>query len=129
MQCTVLAAYNSRNRVIRAKDGTIHLSWGALGLSMPQGEFVGFVHLVTEAAGCALRCGELARGSWGRVAKCSMGQITLSHGTLTLWFSPEEFRVFCRLLVKAGQQLADAKPLPTLGLPWVPPNGGDFGIN
>jgi hypothetical protein len=59
-----------------------------------------------------------------------MGQITLSNGNLTVWFSPEEFREFCRLIAKAGQQLADAEPLPTLGLPWVPPDGGAFfGVN
>lgn len=96
---------------------------------MSQGEFVNFVGLVTEAAECALRHGELARKPCGRVAKCPMGQIMLSHGNLTLWFSPEEFREFRRLIVKARQQLADAEPLATLGLPWVPPDGGAFGIN
>jgi hypothetical protein len=125
----MLAAYNSRSCVTRGKDGTIHLSWGTLGVAMSQGEFIGLVRLITEAAECSLRCGQLARGSCGRVVKCSMGQISLSHGNLTLWFSPEEFQEFCHLIVKARQQLTDAKPLPTLGLPWVPPHGGAFDIN
>ncbi len=50
-----------------------------------------------------------------------MGQIMLSHDNLTLWFSPEEFEEFYRLIATARQQLADAAPLPSLGTPWMPP--------
>ena len=54
----------------------------------------------------------------------SDGQIMLSHGSLILWFSPEEFEEFCRLGATARQQLADAAPLPPLGLPWKLPHQG-----
>ena len=116
----VLAAYDVRRRVTRSADGTIHLCWGALSVGMRQGEFVDFTGLVTEAVECAARCGELARGCRGRVFRCSMGQIMLTHGDLTLWFSPEEFEELFRLAIRARQRLADAEPLPALGLPWAP---------
>ena len=77
-------------------------------MRMTQGEFVSFVRLVTEAVVCPARCGELASGSCGRVARCSMGQIMLSYDRLTLWFSPEEFEEFCRLIIEARQRLAEA---------------------
>lgn len=128
-QDKVLAAYNSRSRVIRGGDGTIHLFWEALSVRMVQDEFLGFARLVTEAPECPVRCGELARGSCGRAVKCSMGQIMVSHGNLTLWFSPEEFCEFRRLIVGARQQLADAEPLPTLGTRWTPPNQEFFSPN
>jgi hypothetical protein len=116
----VLAAYDVRRRITRGADGTIHLCWGPMSVGMGQGEFVDFAGLVTEAAECAARCGELARGCRGRVFRCSMGQIMLTHGTLTLWFSPEEFEELCRLAARARQRLADAEPLPALGVAWHP---------
>lgn len=87
---------------------------------MSQGEFVDFAGLVTEAVGCAARCGELALGCSGRVFRCSMGQILLSHGNLTLWFSPDEFERLHGLVSRARQRIADAEPLPRLGIPWAP---------
>ena len=128
-RATVLAAYNSRSRVTRGDDGAIRLFWGMMSLAMDGAEFLGFAGMVAEAAGCAVRCGELARGSCGRVALCSMGQIKLSHGSLTLWFSPEEFEAFCRLVVGARRRLADCAPAPSLGLPWAPREEGFFGPN
>ena len=125
----LLAAYNSRSRVARGRDGTIHLLWGTLGMRMTQGEFVSFVRLVTEAVVCPARCGELASGSCGRVARCSMGQIMLSYDRLTLWFSPEEFEEFCQLIIEARQRLADTEPPPTLGAPWTQPQGEAFNLN
>lgn len=119
----VLAAYDVRRRVTRGGDGTIHLFWGSLSVGMGQGEFVDFAGLLTEAVECAARCGELARGCSGRVFRCSMGQIMVSRGCLTLWFSPEEFEELCRLTIRARQRLADAEPLPTLGVPWTPERG------
>lgn len=121
LPATVLASYNSRSRVVRDREGGIHLFWGSLSIRMTQSEFLGLVGLVTDAAGCPARCGELAMRSCGRAVRCPMGQIMLSHGSLTLWFSPEEFEEFRRLGVTARQQLADAAPLPSLGIPWKPP--------
>ena len=118
---TVLASYNSRSRIVRDREGAVHLFWGALSIRMTQSEFLGFAGLVTDAAGCAGRCGELATGSCGRAIRCSMGQIMLSYDNLTLWFSPEEFEEFYRLIATARQQLADVAPLPPLGAPWMPP--------
>ena len=121
---TVLASYNSRARIVRDGEGSIHLFWGALSIKMAQSEFLNFAGLVADAAECALRCGELATRSCGRAVRCAMGQIMLSHGSLTLWFSPEEFEEFYRLSATARQQLADAAPLPPLGVPWTPPRQG-----
>jgi hypothetical protein len=129
LPATVLASYNSRNRIMRDQEGGIHLFWGSLGIRMTQGEFLGLVSLVVDAAGCAARCGELAMRSCGRAIRCPMGQIMLSHGSLTLWFSPEEFEDFCRLSTTARQQLADAAPLPSLGVPWKPPCQGSATFN
>jgi hypothetical protein len=120
LPATVLASYNSRSRIVRDREGSIHLFWGALSIRMTQREFLGFVSLVADAAGCAGRCGELAMSSCGRAVRCSMGQIMVSHGNLTLWFSPEEFEEFYRLTTRARQQLADAAPLPSVGVPWTP---------
>ena len=117
---TVLASYNSRNRIVRDREGVIHLFWGALSIKMAQSEFLGFAGLVADAAGCALRCGELANRPCGRAVRCSMGQIMLSHGGLTLWFSPEEFEEFYRLSATAQQHLTDLAPLSPLGVPWTP---------
>lgn len=91
---------------------------------MAQAEFLGLVDLVSGAVGCAARCGELARGSGGRVVCCPMGQVMLSHGDLSVWFSPEEFEEFSGLVVRARRRLADAEPLPRLGLPWSPQQRG-----
>jgi hypothetical protein len=116
----VLAAYNSRSRVTRGDDGAIRLFWGMMSVEMNGAEFLNFVGLVVEAAGCGVRCGELARGSHGRVIRCSMGQIMVSHGNLTLWFSPEEFEEIAGLAILARQKLADSAPAPRLGIPWEP---------
>lgn len=115
-----MAAYGVRRRVTRGEGGEIHLFWDALSLRMGLGEFVDFAGLVTEAVNCPLRCGELARGRRGRVARCSMGQISVSQGNLTLWFSPEEFEELQRLTDMARQRLADAEPVSSLGVPWIP---------
>jgi len=126
---TVLASYNSRSRVVRDREGHIHLFWEALSIRMTQGEFLGFAGLVTDAAGCAVRCGELATCPCGRAVRCSMGQIMVSHGSLTLWFSPEEFDEFYRLIVTARQHLADAAPLPQLGVSWTLLGQGAASLN
>ena len=125
----LLAAYNSRRRVTRDRHGTIHLLWGTLGVRMPQGEFMSLARLVRQAVVCPARCGERALGSCGRVTRCSMGQIMLSYDTVTLWFFPEEFEEFCRLIIEARQRLADAEPPPTLGIPWTQPQGEVFDPN
>jgi hypothetical protein len=113
----VLAAYSSRSRVTRDRDGTIHLLWESLGLRMNQGEFVELAATMKEAHRCPVRCGELARGCHGQAVRCPMGQIMLSHDRLTLWFSPEEFDQCCKLVDMALKRLADAEPLPALGKP------------
>lgn len=129
LSATVLASYNSRSRIVRDREGSIHLFWKSLGIRMTQAEFLGLVGLVKDAAGCAARCGELAMRPCGRAVRCSMGQIMLSHGSFTLWFSPEEFEEFCRLGTTARQQLADVAPLPPLGLPWKLPQQGSQTLN
>ncbi len=116
----VLASYNSRARIVRDREGNIHIFWGTLSIRLAQSEFLGFADLVADAAGCAIRCGELAARCCGRAVRRSMGQIMLSHGSLTLWFSPEEFEDFCQLVATARQQLADAAPPSPLGVPWMP---------
>ena len=122
LSTTVLASYNSRSRIVRDREGGIHLFWKSVGIRMNQDEFLALVGLMKDAAECAVRCGELAMRPYGRAVRCSMGQIMLSYSSLTLWFSPEEFEEFCRLGTKARQQLADVAPLPSLGLPWNPPH-------
>lgn len=119
-RATVLAAYNSRSGIRRDAEGMVHLSWGTLSLRMTQAEFLELVGLVVEAGGCAARCGELTRSSGGKIVCCPMGQVMLSRGDLSIWFSPEEFEEFSGLVVRARQRLADAEPLPRLGLPWTP---------
>lgn len=119
----VLAAYGVRRRITCGKGGDIYLFWESLSIRMSLGEFVDFAGLMTEAVDCPVRCGELARGCCGRVARCSMGQISVSHGSLTLWFSPEEFEELHRLTNTARQRLADAEPIPVLGIPWMPERG------
>ena len=129
LSTTVLASYNSRSRIVRDREGGIHLFWKSLGIRMTQDEFLGLVGLVKDAAGCTARCGELAMRPCGRAVRCPMGQIMLSHGSLTLWFSPEEFEEFCRLSTTARRRLADVAPLPPLGLPWKLPHQGAQTLN
>jgi hypothetical protein len=128
LRATVLAAYNSRSRVTREGDGDVRLYWGMISVGMKGLEFLDFADLV-ETARCAAGCGELARGPRGRAVRCSMGQISLSHDGLTLWFSPEEFDEFHRLVGGARRRLADCAPAPRLGLPWTPREEGFFGPN
>src|SRR3712207_7244129 len=49
-----------------------------------------------------------------RVVRCSMGQVTLHHGELTLWFTPEEFEELAGMTIRARQRLADSAPAPRL---------------
>jgi hypothetical protein len=115
-----LAAYDVRRRVTRGGDGGIHFYWGSVGVEMSQAEFLDFASMVAGARECPARCGELARGWGGRVCRCAMGQISLHHGNVTLWFSPEEFEDLCGLTAAARQRLADSEPLPALGVSWTP---------
>lgn len=117
---TVLASHGVRRRVMRGEGGDVHLFWESLGVGMSMGEFVDLAGLVAEALDRPVRCGELARGCCGRVARCSMGQILVSHGNLTLWFSPDEFEELHRLMDRARQRLADTEPPPAFGVPWTP---------
>jgi hypothetical protein len=117
---TVLATHSSRSRVVRERDGAVHLFWGVLGVRMSQGGFCDLAGLVAGAEKCLVRCGELARNAGGRVVRCSMGQVMLRRGDLTVWFTPEEFEEFCRLVGQARQRLADSAPAPPLGLSWRP---------
>ncbi|MGH3088127.1 MAG: hypothetical protein ACRDSJ_12505 [Rubrobacteraceae bacterium] len=117
---TVLAAYSSRSRVVLGDAGGIEVSWGALSVAMSGAEFAGFAEMLTDAAGCPVRCGELARCFCGRVSRCAMGEVSLSHNGLTLWFSPEEFEEFGRLVLAARRKLSDLAPLSPLGVPWEP---------
>lgn len=125
----VLAVHSSRDRVTRSADGTIHLSWGTLALRMSQGEFAELADIMGEARRCRIRRGQLARGYYGRAVRCPMGQVMLSHGRITLWFSPEEFEQCCGLVDEARRRLADAEPLPALGKPWYGDVSGFFGLN
>lgn len=124
----VLAAYDVRRRVTRGVGGGIQLSWGAVGVEMSQAEFVDFASMVAGARECPARCGELARGWGGRVCRCAMGQISLRHGNVTLWLSPEEFEDLCGLTAAARGRLADLAPVPALGVSWTP-EGDAFSAN
>lgn len=115
-----LAAHNLRRRITRGVDGGIALFWGSVSIKISQEEFLDLAGLVADAVGSRARYGELARGRCGRVARCLMGEILLSHGSLTLWFSPEEFEELHQLVHRARQRLSDTEPLPRLGVPWVP---------
>ncbi len=117
---TVLASYNSRSRIVRDREGRIHLFWDTLSITMTQREFLTFVDLVKDAVRCASRCEELATSSCGRAVRCPMGQIMVTHLNLTLWFSPEEFEKFHKLTTAARRHLADVAPLPAVGRPWRP---------
>jgi len=129
LPATVLAAYNSRNRIMRDEAGAIHFFWGLLSIRMTQGEFLNLAGLLEDAVVCQVQRGELARCSCGRVARCAMGQIMLYHRSFTLWFSPKEFEKLYQLVAEARQRLADAAPLPQLGLPWATTHQGFASLN
>jgi hypothetical protein len=125
---TVLAAYSARRRVVRRTDGTVSVLWGSLGLGISYAEFLDLAWVLAKAMQNPARYGEMARGIYARVVRCSMGQVTLHHGDLTLWFSPEEFEELANLVLRARRKLADCAPVPRLGLPWRP-RGGFFDLN
>ena len=129
VRAAVLAAYSVRRRVVRGADGTVSVLWGSLGLRMSHAEFLDLAEVLAEAMQSPARYGEMARGVHARVVRCSMGQVTLHHGDLTLWSSPEEFEELANLMLRARQQLADSAPAPRLGLPWAPREEGFFGPN
>ena len=116
----VLAAYSSRSRVVSEGGGRVRLYWGTVSLALGAGEFAAFACLLGKAGCCGVRRGEVARGECGRVERCAMGQVMVSHGDLALWFAPDEFEEFAGLVGEARERLADAAPLPALGVPWEP---------
>ncbi len=116
---TVLASHSSRSRVV-LRGGGVEVSWGSLCVAMGGAEFVGFAAMLVDAVGCSARCGELASCPCGKVRRCAMGEVSLSHNHLTLWFSPEEFEEFGRLVLAARAKLADLAPQPMFGVPWEP---------
>ena len=120
---TVLAAYSVRRRVVRRTDGTVSVLWGSLGLGISYAEFLDLAGALAKAMQNPARYGEMARGIHARVVRCSMGQVTLHHRDLTLWFSPEEFEELANLVLRARRKLADCAPVPRLGLPWRPRRG------
>jgi hypothetical protein len=128
-RAAVLAAYSVRRRVVRGADGTVSVLWGSLGLRMSYAEFLDLAEVLAEAMQSPARYGEMARGVHARVVRCSMGQVTLHHGDLTLWSSLEEFEELANLILRARRQLADSVPAPRLGLPWAPREEGFFGPN
>jgi len=128
-RAAVLAAYSVRRRVARGADGTVSVLWGSLGLRMSLAEFLDLAGVLAESMRGSARYGEIVRGVHARVVRCSMGQVTLHHGDLTLWFSPEEFEEFANLTIRARQRLADSAPAPRLGLPWAPREREFFGPN
>jgi hypothetical protein len=128
-KAAVLAAYNVRRRVVRGADGMVSLLWGSVGLRMSLAEFLDLAGVLSEATRNPARYGEMARGVHARVVRCSMGQVTLHHGELTLWFSPEEFEELAEMTLRARRRLADSAPAPRLGLSWVPREERFFGPN
>jgi hypothetical protein len=128
-KAAVLAAYSVRRRVVRGADGMVSLLWGSVGLRMSLAEFLDLAGVLSEATRNPARYGEMARGVHARVVRCSMGQVTLHHGELTLWFSPEEFEELAEMTLRARQRLADSAPAPRLGLSWVPREERFFGPN
>jgi hypothetical protein len=128
-RAAVLAAYSVRRRVVRSADGTVSVLWGSLGIKMSHAEFVDLARVLAQAMRNPARYGEQARGAQARVVRCTMGQVTLHHKDLTLWFSPEEFEEFANLTLRARRKLADSAPAPRLGLPWAPRDEGFFGPN
>jgi len=129
VRAAVLAAYSVRRRVVRGADGTVSVLWGSLGLRVSHAEFLDLAEVLAKAMQSSARHGEMARGVHARVVRCSMGQVTLHHGNLTLWSSPEEFEELANLILKARRQLADSVAAPRLGLPWAPREEGFFGPN
>ena len=119
-EAAVLAAYSVRRRVVRGADGVVSVLWGSLGLKMSLAEFLDLAAVLEAAVRSPARYGELAQGVRARVVRCSMGQVTLHQGDLTLWFSPEEFEELASLMTRARQRLADSAPAPRLGLSWRP---------
>ena len=128
-RAAVLAAYSVRRRVVRGADGMVSVLWGSVGLRMSLAEFLDLAWVLAEAVRNPARHGEMARGVHARVVRCSMGQVTLHHGELTLWFSPEEFEELADMTIRARRRLADFAPAPRLGLSWVPREKGYFGPN
>jgi hypothetical protein len=128
-RAAVLAAYSVRRRVARGADGTVSVLWGSLGLRMSLAEFLDLAGVLAESMRGSARYGEIARGVHARVVRCSMGQVTLHHGDLTLWFSPEEFDELSGMTLRARQRLADSAPAPPLGVSWVPREERFFGRN
>jgi len=127
-KAAVLAGYSVRRRVVRGADGVVSLLWGSVGLKISHAEFLDLAGVLAQAVRSPARYGELAQGAHARVVRCSMGQVTLHHGDLTLWFSPEEFEDLANLAIRARQKLADSAPAPRLGIPWEP-REGCFGPN
>jgi hypothetical protein len=128
-KAAVLAAYSVRRRVVRSADGKVTVLWGSVGLRMSHGEFLDLARVLAETMRSPVRYGEVAGGSHARVVRCAMGEVTLHHGDLTLWFSPEEFEEFASLAIRARQKLADSAPAPRLGLRWRPGEEGFFDPN
>lgn len=116
----VLASNSSRSRVVSEGVGRVRLYWGAVSVALGAGEFAAFACLLGEAGCCGARRGVVARGECGRVERCAMGQVMVSYGNLSLWFAPGEFEEFAWLVGEACERLADAAPLPALGVPWEP---------
>ncbi len=116
----VLAAYSVRRRVVCGADGVVSVLWGSMGLGMSLAEFLDLAAVLAAAVRSPARYGELARGVRARVVRCSMGQVTLHQGDLTLWLLPEEFEELASLTTRAREKLADRAPAPRLGLPWRP---------
>jgi hypothetical protein len=127
-KAAVLAAYSVRRRVVRGADGKVSVLWGSVGLRMSLDEFLDLAGVLAGATRSPARYGEMARGVHARVVRCSMGQVTLHHGDLSLWFSPEEFEELADLTIRARRTLADSAPPPLLGQPWSP-EGETFGPN
>ena len=128
-KAAVLAAYSVRRRVVRGADGMVSVLWGSVGLRMSLAAFLDLATVLSEATQNPARHGELARGVHARVVRCSMGQVTLHHGELTLWFSPEGFEELAEMTLMARRRLADCAPAPRLGFSWVPRDERFFGPN
>src|SRR5215213_2906258 len=84
-KAAVLAGYSVRRRVVRGADGMVSVLWGSLGLRMSHAEFVDFAGVLAEAVQNPGRYGGRGRGGRARVVRCSVGQVTLQDGGLTVW--------------------------------------------